>query len=368
MNLGTVWAIALKDLRQSIRDRTLVIALITLPLMQLLLLAHATSGGATNLPIAVLDYDHSSESRALIALLDATDTLSIARYPATWDEGVQAIEVGEVFGLVIIPQGMAAAFYNPTKTATTQLIIDATTTIVARIVQGAVQQAIQRFIQQRGMELQAGVQVRPIMQYNPTVQSRPNSISAQVAMITYEITLAISALGFTREREVGTLEQLMVTPVRRHELLIGKALSPMLLGLLNFTVLYVVVRYIYHIPMRGSIFFLFGGSLLFITVEVMWGTFISTLSGTQQQAILVVFIQAMTDVALSGFLVPTQDMPPIFQFFANFSPLRYFLTFTRAVMLKGATLRDMLPNLLALLALGLFMGTLATIGLARSLD
>lgn len=367
MNFGTIWAIALKDLRQSFRDRILMLTLVVLPVMQLLLLAQTTSGADNPLPIALLDYDRTSESRAFIALLEASSTLTVASYPETWDQGVQSIEDGEVFGLVILPYGMAAALYDPNKVATVQLVADATTTLTARVVEAGVQQVMQRFIQQRGGAPTAGVQVQSIMQYNPSVRSRPNTIGAQLALITYEVTLAVSALGFTREREVGTLEQLLVTPVRRPELLLGKTLSPVLMGLLNFSILVPVVHFIFGVPMIGSLLFLYGGGLLFIVVEVLWGTFISTHSPTQQQAILIVFIQAMTDVALSGFLVPVADMPPAFQFFANFSPLRYFLAFVRAVMLKGATLPEMLPNLIPLALLGVGVGLATTLSLSRRL-
>ncbi|MBN2006349.1 MAG: ABC transporter permease [Anaerolineae bacterium] len=367
MNLGTIWAIAMKDMRQSFRDRIMVITLIVLPLMQLLLLAQTTSGADDPLPIALLDYDRTSESRAFIALLAASSRLRVASYPETWDEGIQELESGSVYGLVVLPAGMASSLYDPNEVAVVQLVADATTTLTARVVEAGVQQVMLRFTQQHRGTQTVGVQVQAIMQYNPSVRSRPNSIGAQLALITYEITLVVSALGFTREREVGTLEQLMVTPVRRHELLLGKALSPILIGLINFSILLPVVHFFFGVPMFGSLPFLFGGSLLFIVVEVLWGTFISSHSGTQQQAILLVFIQAMTDVALSGFLVPVKDMPPVFQFFANFSPLRYFLTFVRAVMLKGATLPDMLPNLIPLALLGVGVGLATTLSLSRRL-
>ncbi len=367
MNLGTIWAIAMKDLRQSLRDRILMITLVVLPLMQLLLLAQTTAGADNPLPIALLDYDRTAESRDLIALLDASSSLDVTMYPETWEEGIAAMEKGDVFGMVILPVGLATSLYDPNETATIQLVADATTTLTARVVEAGVQQVMQRFMQQRSITQSAGVEVQAIMQYNPTVRSRPSTIGAQLALITYEITLAVSALGFTREREVGTLEQLMVTPVRRPELLLGKTLSPVLMGLLNFCILLPVVHFIYEVPMRGSLLFLFGGSLLFIVVEVLWGTFISTHSPTQQQAILLVFIQAMTDVALSGFMVPIADMPPAFQFFANFSPLRYFLAFVRAVMLKGATFEEMLPNLIPLLLLGIGIGLATTFSISRRL-
>lgn len=365
MNIFTVWAIALKDLRQFFRDRLLVFFLFLLPLMQLLLLAQATSSGGKGMPVGVLDFDRSAESRAYIALMGTTDTFNIVAYPETWDDGQHAVEVGDVLAVVIIPPGLSVALDNTTQTAAIQLIVDATSSVAARIIEGGMQRVTQRFIQQRSQVFDAGVRVEAVMLYNPSLRGRPYTIGAQLSMITYEITLAIAALGFTREREIGTLEQLMVTPVRRYELLVGKALPPMLLGLMNFVILTIVVRYVYDVPMLGSYAVLLGGSVIFVGVEVMWGSMLSSIASTQQQAILLVFIQAMTDVALSGFLVPVEDMPAILGFFARVAPLQHFMTFTRSVMLKGAGLADVWQHLAALFAIGIVTSTVTALTMAR---
>ncbi len=368
MNPGTIWAIAVKDLRQFFRDRTLLLFMSLLPVLQLLLLANTTSSGAYHLPIGVLDSDRSSESRALIALLAASETLDVVAYPATTEEGAALIEEQEIFGLVIIPEGMAVELYDPTKTAALQLIVDGTNSIVARIVQGGVQQVMGRFVELRGGKVTAGVQVRSVMLYNPSVRSRPYTIGAQLGFIVYQVTLGVAALGLAREKELGTLEQLLVTPVRRLELLAGKVVPPMLIGMLNVVIMLLVVQYVFGIPIEGSYLFLLAGSLLFIAVEVMWGTMVSSLATTQQQAILLVFIQAMVDVALSGYLVPLRDMPQLFGFLARFVPLQYYLVFVRAVILKGAGLVDMLPHLLALAGLGVVISTIATLTIGRRLE
>lgn len=368
INFRAIWAIAVKDLRQFLRDRIALLFMITLPLMQLVLLAQATASSVENLPIAVLDFDRSAESRAFIALLEASDRLRIHDYPATLDAGAQAFETGDIFGLVIIPQGMASAIHNPYKTGEVQIVVDATNTLIARVVEGSVQQVTQRFIAQRGGAFEVGVQIDAVMLYNPGVRSRPYTLGAQLGFITYQQTLAIAALGLAREKEIGTLEQLMVTPVRRFELLAGKIIPPALIGLCVFGGLSLVVQYVFHIPIQGAYWFLLAGSLLFILVEVVWGMMVSSLAGTQQQAILLVFIQALTDVALSGYLVPVRDMPGLFRFAAQFVPLHYYLIFVRAVVLKGAGFADMWPQLAALAALGVGMTLIATYTISRNLE
>jgi ABC-2 type transport system permease protein len=368
MSLATIWAIAIKDLRQFFRDRTLMLFMLLLPVMQLALLAQATGRGITDVSIGVLDYDRSSESRAFIALLEASERFHISTYPETWEAGERAIEDGSIYALVIIPQDMTAALYNAAETSRIQIIIDATSSIMSRVVEGSTEQVLRRFAEQRGRTIEMGVQVEPVMLFNPSLESRPYTIGAQLGFITYQITLGVAALGLAREQEIGTLEQLMVTPVRRFELLLGKVLPPTLIGIVDFLVLLMVIQYGFNIPNQGSFWFLVAGSLLFILVEVVWGTMLSALAGTQQQAILLVFIQAMVDVALSGYLVPVRDMPGIFRLVAQFVPLNYYLVFVRAVLLKGARWVDMWPQLAILTGLGCVIAVIATLTISRNLD
>ncbi len=368
MNLATIWAIANKDLRQFLRDRTMVLFLILLPVMQLLLMVQATGRGALNVPIAVLDLDRSSDSRALIALLDASDSLNVTCFPETLEAGVRALEAGEVMGLFIIPQGLAANLANPIETMSVQFIIDGTSSLLTRIVEGAGQQVIQRFLMRRGGQPMGGVQVATLMRYNPSVQTRPYTIGAQLGFITYQVTLGVAALGLAREQELGTMEQLMVTPVRRSELLLGKVISPTLVGLFDFLLLSVVIVYIFDVPVRGSYPFLLACSVVFIAVEVIWGTMLSSLAGTQQQAILLVFIQAMVDIALSGYLVPVTDLPPVMGLIAQAVPLHHYLIIVRSVLLKGAGPVDLWPHLVGLVGIGLLISVVAMRAIARRLD
>lgn len=368
MNLDTIWAIANKDLRQFVRDRTMMLFLILLPLLQLALLVQATGRGASNIPVGVLDLDRSTASRALISLIIASDSMDVAVYPDSLEAGARALEEGRIYGLFIIPQGLTAALEGVGGTVTVQVIIDGTSTIVTRIIEGAGQQVIQRFLQQQWGRPTGGVVIQPLMRYNIHVKTRPYSIGAQLGFITYQITLGVAALGLARERELGTMEQLMVTPVRRYELLLGKIIPPSIVGLFDFLLLTVLVVYVFGIPIRGSYPFLLAASMLFIGAEVVWGTMVSSLASTQQQAILLVFIQAMIDVALSGYLVPVRDMPPVMGFVAQFFPLQHYLIVVRSVVLKGSGPEHLWPHLLAIGGLGLVMGIIATRTIASKLD
>jgi ABC-2 type transport system permease protein len=160
----------------------------------------------------------------------------------------------------------------------------------------------------------------------------------------------------------------MVTPLRRFELTLGKGIPAIAIGGLNFAVMWIIGLVVFHVPMNGSSALLLTLSLLFISVVVSWGLVISAISRTQQQAILFVFIQAMVDVAFSGFLVPVKNMPALLQTISRFVPLQHYLVIVRSVMLKGSGLAELWPQILALSGLGLAMGLVALRSVARRVE
>ncbi len=365
--LATVWAIARKDLQQIVRDRTLLLFMFLVPVAQLVLLAQATGRGVRNLPVAVLDLARSPNSRALCALIEASDGFTIVAYPTSLAEGTQAVERGTVAGLFIIPPDLDAA---ASRGSTLQLIVDGSNSVVGSVLRSQAQLVLQRYLETRRVSTAApgGVQVITLLRYNPGGHSRPPMIVAQLGFITYQITLATAALGLTREREMGTLEQLMVTPVQRLDLLGGKIVAPLLVGVLDFGLMLLVVRYGFAIAIVGAPLLLLGASLLFILIEVVWGILLSALARNQQQAILMVFMQAMVDVALSGYLAPTHQMPWLLRTLAQVIPFQHYLIILRGIVLKGAGAADLAPHLLALGALLLVITPLTVAMIARSLD
>lgn len=370
LDVATIWAIARKDLQQIARDRTLLLFMLLVPVAQLILLAQATGRGVRELPVGVLDLDASASSRALCALIEASDGFEIVAYPSSLEEGTRAVERGEISALFIIPDGLEAAARALTRSVTLQLIVDGSNSVVGSVARSQAQLVVQRYLERRGLDATryGGVQVATVMRYNPGGRSRPPMIVAQLGFITYQITLATAALGLTREREAGTLEQLLVTPVQRFELLGGKVVAPLLIGLLDFGLMALVMRYGFGIPVVGSPLLLVAVTVLFMLIEIVWGIMLSALSKTQQQAILTVFMQAMFDVALSGYLAPTHQMPWLLRTLAQAIPFQHYLVILRGIILKGATVTALLPHLLALCALLLVL-TPFTVGvIARRLE
>jgi ABC-2 type transport system permease protein len=197
---------------------------------------------------------------------------------------------------------------------------------------------------------------------------RDFSIPAQLGFITYQVTLAVASLGLARERELGTLEQLMVSPLRRLELAVGKGLPAMVVGILNFVVMWIIGLLLFQVPMNGSMALLVFLTVIFVTTVVNWGLVISAVSRTQQQAILLVFILAMVEITFSGFMVPIDNMPPLLQAIARFAPLQHYLIIIRSIMLKGAGLQELLPQVVALAALNVVLGMVSIGIVTRRLE
>ncbi len=189
-----------------------------------------------------------------------------------------------------------------------------------------------------------------------------------VGFIVYQITMAIASLSLVRERELGTIEQLLVSPLRREEIILGKGIVAFLAGFVNFWLLLLLATKAYGVPLRGSLALLGAITALFLAVESGWGFALSTLARNPQQAILFVFIQVMVDVAFSGFIVPIKNLPTHLKIIAFFVPLQHYLFIIRSIMLKGAGFVELWPRILVMVLLGILMLALASLNLRRSLE
>jgi ABC-2 type transport system permease protein len=368
-----------KELIQFRRDRLLALFILLAPALQLILLARTVERGIRQQPVAILDLDRSPRSRELWSRLDNTEELQI-RYQVDSEDQVRALlDEGKARLAVIIPAGFArelervyASDAGASPARTVQVLSDATNTVAASITMGAAAAAVNRFsadlAEGRGSVVPELIDFRTNVRFNPGMDIRTYTIPAQLGFITYQVTLAVAALGLARERELGTLEQLMVTPLRRPELALGKGIPAMVIGGLNFLAMWAIGIVVFHVPMNGSPLLLVGLTVLFLFAVVSWGLLLSAISRTQQQAILFVFIQAMIDMTLSGYLVSTRNMPPLLRALSQFVPLQYYLDIVRNVMIKGAGLAELWPQALALAALGLVMSGVALRSVARRLE
>ncbi|HUW09609.1 MAG TPA: ABC transporter permease [Anaerolineae bacterium] len=362
-----------KEILQISRDRVLVAFILLVPVLQLSLLAQATSQGVRERPLAVVDGDHTSYSRRLVDALENTETLSVCCALPDASDVQLAIRRGNAELALIIPPGFADKLLSTDDTARVELIADGSNNIVAVNALGAAQGAIARFASDVFAKYSATagaapVELRTSIRYNPELNARYYTMPAQVGFIVYQVTLAVAAVSLAREREVGTLEQLIIAPIRRPEIILGKAITPLLVASVDFGLLLAVAILVFDVPMRGSLTLLAPLTLLFIIAETAWGLMISTIARTQQQAVLFVFVQAMLDMTFSGYLVPVDNLPWLLRAISNVVPMRHYLVVIRSIMLKGATVGMLWPQVLSLAGLGVAIATLAALNVSRRLD
>ncbi len=366
-----IWNLVLKEFIQFRRDWLMTTFIITLPILQLVLLAQATGSRISNLHVAVLDHDRSSASRRLITALDNRRELAIRHYLATLADTHRCLDQGEAIVVVIIPAGFAADMADVSRTPQVQLIADASNNIPALVAISAARGAIAAFVRETGFfgkNPVSTIDLRTTVRFNPTFNHKFFTVPAQVGFIVYQVTLTVASIGLARERELGTLEQLMVMPLRRIELVIGKAIPALVIGALNFLSMLAIAVFGFHVPLRGSLLLLFALTLLFIVAEIGYGILISSIARTQQQAILLVFVLAMVDMTFSGYLVRVKNLPVALLAIAQVVPFRHYLTIIRGVMLKGAGLDTLWPHAAAMLLMGLLVSAVAVRNLSRSLD
>jgi ABC-2 type transport system permease protein len=366
--LRQIWNLVVKEFIQFVRDPLLAAFVVLGPLLQLVLLAQAVGRGVNHISLAVLDYDLSPQSRALITALDLTERLDVRYYPDDPDQVTHLLDEGQAALALVIPRGFGQDLENPRATAQLQLISDGANSITASVGASAAEAVIANLSATHLSGASHLIDLRSEIRYGQTLDIRPYTISAQMGFIVYQVTLMVAALGLAREQELGTLEQILVTPIRRMELIIGKAIPALVIGALDFALMFLVTITLFQVPMRGSVPLLFGLSLLFIGAEVGWGLTLSAHARTQQQAILFVFLLAIIDMSFSGYLVAVSHMPLPLQFIAQIFPMQHYLALVRAVMLKGAGLRVLWPRVIALTILGVSAAMVALRSVSEQLD
>ncbi len=353
-----------KELLQVRRDTFLILFLVLAPTMQLALISRNTARGLSDVPVAALDLDQSALSREFIAELDATRELDVRYFPQSHEELHRLLDDGDAQVAIVTPRGFAREFNGSTDApARVQALVDGTNVLIGGMVEPVIVSVLglftRRHVQMPPGVVLGGVQVYTNALFNPTLDIQWFIIPSTVAFIVYQVALVLASTGFVREKEIGTLEQLLITPIRRMELIMGKALAPIVISVFNFVLLMAVQTWGYHIPMRGSPVLLLMVTMLSIIAIVGVGTLISLFTQNQQQAVLLVFLLAILEVTLSGYMLPVENMPLVMRWLAQVSALQHFMTATRSIVLSGATLEMVLPHVLALLGIALAAGAIA---------
>lgn len=356
-------------MQQFLRDRVLLIFVLVGPTFQLVMMGQATATDIKHLPTAIVDGDRSSDSRALIVALDTLDELDVTHYLDTEEQAGALLDKGEVTSVVLIPSGFAESLGSPSERANVQFLVDGSNILGAYAAVSAGQGAIARMGSEIAVERLRSVgaadnrvpalDLRTTTRFNEEMNHSFYLLPSQLSLIVLIVTLLVSSMGIVRERERGTWEQLMVTPLRRIELIVAKATLPTLVALVDFLAMLAIAVWIFGVPIRGSLVLLLAVTLVFIIVQQTWGLVISALSATQQQAVLLIFMTGILSVAFSGYLVAAENMPALMRWASKLFPISHYLTMLRAIMLKGATIADISLQLFALLVLGVVSLTIS---------
>jgi ABC-2 type transport system permease protein len=362
-------AVFRKEIRQTVRDRRMMFMLIAAPLLQTLIFGFAVDFTVDRIPTVVVDRDGTDLSRLHARRLLADGTLLRAPAAAGPAEAEAAIDQGAAAAAVILPARFTADLVAG-RSPEVQVVIDGTDpnrSLVAgatasRYFGGIAEQLAAARLSAAGRTPPAQLELTPRILYNPSVQSPPYMIPGIAAMLLLVVTTIVTAMGLAREREMGTLEQVMVTPIRPAVLLFGKIAPYVVIGFVDVTLLVAAGTWVFGVPLRGPMSVLATGTLLYLLTTVGVGLLVSTISRTQQQGYLAAFLFVVPAVLLSGVMSPIRAMPAWLQLVTWVNPVRHYAEVMRSCALRGAGFADLAVPLGALALIG---GVVFALAVAR---
>lgn len=347
--LAQIGALILKELLTLIKEPSSRVILFAPALMQALLFGYGATYDLKQAPYALLDQSHSAASLELLARLDGTGVFVREATLASTQQIASEIDTGRALMVISIPPDFATRL-AARQSAPLQVILDGRNSSTAGTAAGYINAIVADYNATQGGTA-PGITLERRAWYNPDLASRWNLMPALIAALSMLQTLLISALSVAREREQGTFDQLLVTPLTPMQILIGKALPAILVGLLQSTLIFLIIRFWFQIPLNGSPGLLYLGLLTFNIAVVGLGLSISALASSMQQAMLYTFLLIMPLMLLSGLLTPVRNMPAALQIATCANPLRFGMSIVRSVYLEGAGLAEVWPDFIPLLAL-----------------
>lgn len=359
--LAMLAAVVRKEVRQTVRDRRMMALLIIAPVVQLFVFGHAVNLEVDDVPTVVVDRDATRASRTHLRRLLADGTLTQVGAETSAEEAERWLEEGRAAVVLVVPEGFERDLVRG-RPAELQAILDGSDPNRAGVAASAVSgyAARESEVRVRARLRQLGVQrgavrTRARVLFNPELDTAIYMVPGVAAMLLLLITTVIAAMGLSRERERGTLEQILVTPVPSGVLILGKILPFAVIGLVDFGVALVVGAFVFDMPLRGDFVVLFGATVLYLLVTLGMGLLISTLSRSQQQAFMGGFLFMLPAALLSGIMTPIGSMPEWLQPLTLVNPLRHYAEVLRGVLLRGAGLAEVSSQVAVLAAMGAFV-------------
>ncbi len=350
-----------KEFHQLRRDRFTLAMMVGVPAIQLLLFGFAIRTDVRNLPTAVYDEARTVDSRELVRTIINTGNFRHHADATSRDEVRRWIESGRVNAAIIVPPDFTRDLKRG-RTATVQVIVDAADPLASQAAMsgaalGGQQRSLQIITAAGGRTVPIEVSVRPL--YNPTLRSATYIVPGIIGVLLSMTLIVVMSMAIVRERERGTLEQLVVTPISRTALMVGKVLPFVLVGYVQMTVILLLGRWVFDVPIRGSLALLYFSALGFIGANLAIGLFLSTLVRSQTQAMQAGFLVLLPNLMLSGFMFPIEAMPRLAQMISVALPLTWFLEVLRSILLKGVGIEILWRSIAVLAAFSVLFIALA---------
>jgi len=363
-----------KEFIQMRRDRATLGMMLGIPVVQLVLFGYAVNMDVRHLPAAVLDLSRTQESRALVQRFEATGNFRVSRAAGSYGDALRLVDRGLARAAIVIPEDYARRLKRGGP-AQVQVLVDASDPTVSQNAIAAAQLVGQR----QNLEIVSAlagplarttppldVRVRPL--YNPALKTAIFIVPGIIGVLLSNMLIIITAMAIVRERESGTLEQLIVTPLSRTEIMLGKIAPYIVVGYVQMTAVLVLGSLLFRVPIRGSLLTIYLVAFLFIVASLGLGLFVSTLARTGAQAIQSSFFFLLPNIMLSGFMFPREGMPAFAQWLGWGIPLTYFLQILRGVILKGVGIGELWPQTAALVAFAILFFTFAVQRFHKTLD
>ena len=382
MNLRQSWErikrMVVKEFIQTLRDPRTRFVLFGPPIIQMLVFGYAATLEVKHVSMAVLDRDNTQDSRALIVQFSASRYFDLRHYATQTDQLRDWIDRGDVLLAIEIDSGFSQRLAGG-QSAPVQVIVDSSNSNTALVALGYLSQIGAKFSQSYQMDrlnraapqlamVVPGVDLQERPWFNESFESRWFFVPGVIGNLLLILVMTLTAFAVVREREIGTLEQIMVTPIKRWEFIFGKTLPFFLVGMFDATLISLVGTFWFGVPFRGSVVVLGSAALLFVLSGLGAGLLLSTISATQQQAMIASFFFIMPATTLSGFGTPISSMPPFFQKLTYLDPLRYFMIVVRSVYLKGVGFDVLWPQMAAMAIFSAVLLTVSVLRFHKSLD
>jgi len=361
--MKTIIHFVIKEFQQFRRDPKMFGIILIAPVIQLIFLGYAANLDVENIKTVVYDRNKTSTSREFIERFTSSGYFEIVEYVSSYNDLEEKLNKGEAILALIISQDFEEKIFRR-ETAALQAIFEGSDGNQASIAAGYVQAIIARYTKDIITELVnlSGRKISPVgnisaevrVWYNPEMKTRNYMVPGIVGLLVSLVTLVLTSLAVVKEKEIGTMEQLIVTPIRPYQLIAGKLIPFTILGLVSVIIVLLSMRIIFEIPVKGSGTFLLVSAFLYILSTLGIGLFISTVSKTQQQAMMIaIFAVMMPMIFLSGFAFPVENMPVAIQYISHIIPLKYFNIIIRGVILKGLGFAELWYEAMILLLMGL---------------